>query len=711
MNWRSAPQPAFQKPGIFLRGRRAFLVAIGLSLCWPLPLLRSLAQDPFAPGQDPFAPTLDSFAADPAPTSSPHARKTTALANDRQPVYSRQSRFAVPFHLSLGDPAMPRPVEVILHVSFDQGETWQVAGKVRPSERRFTFQAPGDGDYLFFVETVFPNKTRAEPSKDKAGLHVIVDTQPPKLSLRSDRHSPNSLALAWNAEDRHFAGEKTTLEVEFDGSGIWRTVQMQEDAANLSLDEKEHALRIPIPPATRSVRARLRAMDKAGNPSITHTVSEGLSGSSSQLRGADEPFAGSDRSQSSASRAVPRSQASGKLGMRSVAARNSDGQNWPANAHPRRLPGDASASSRQPTMPEELPLPSPAGDETRGDLPRTEERKTAGEMASGPAPWSLRKQRDRNAPGDGEIEEASRGLEELDLPPTSEGANSFAEAGQTDRDFASPSDPAMPSMEAPRLDVLPQNPSQGRELSGPDADSHLSEDGLEELAPPASHLRNPRSAGNTAGEIPVNIVGALSVNLDFELEALAQEDVERLEIWATQDEGRTWTKIAEDHDGQSPIRTDFPSEGRYGIRLVPITQRGFSGLPPIAGDAPESIVIVDVTPPYLRFKSAELDIGQEAPSLNISWRVDDATLAPDSLRLSYSASTDGPWTEIASGSSPENRYHWSLRSDLPAKLYLRIEATDKAGNTGYDVSTQAIRLDRLRPHATLRGISPAVNER
>ena len=570
-----------------------------------------------------------------------------------RPVFSRQSRFAVPFHLGVGEPGAPKPKEVVLHVSFDKGATWQAAGRAAPNDRRFAFQAPGDGDYLFFIETVFPNKQSEEPSAEKAGLRVVVDTTPPKLALKTERVTPDELAVNWTAEDRSLSQEKFALEVEFDGSGNWRAVQL-DDGSGGPLNLENGDIRLPIPANVRQIRARLKAQDLAGNPSSTHAM---------------------------------------------------------ANADRRK------ESSRA----EELPAP---GRTERMDRALSQGDRGAARMASGPArsqggaPWSLKRRDGQGGPG---VEPES-----LDAPPTPDFSSDVDSTLE---------DTSMPAMEAPSLDA-PTSESNNESYRDRDTASVYQDDSngeMEELAlPEPDSVRHRRSgagyssspsrfsdsqsakpygsSGPTddgkSAESPT-MLASLTANLEFELEAMENQEIERLELWATQDEGRTWKLLAEDRDGESPVRTEFPGEGKYGLRLAPITQTGFSGLPPAPGDTPECSVIVDVTPPHLRFRGAELLLDRANPSLEISWRADDANLDAESLRLSYSASPEGPWTEIAAGAAPDNRYVWELRRDLPARLYLKIEATDQAGNRGSDVSTQPLRLDRLRPRATLKKITPA----
>jgi hypothetical protein len=68
--------------------------------------------------------------------------------------------------------------EVILFASANEGQTWQEAGRIAPTQRAFTFSAPGDGVYWFAVQTL--DKDGRKDPEDvgalRSGLKIRVDT-------------------------------------------------------------------------------------------------------------------------------------------------------------------------------------------------------------------------------------------------------------------------------------------------------------------------------------------------------------------------------------------------------------------------------------------------------------------------------------------------------------------------------------------------------
>src|SRR5688500_4602973 len=65
---------------------------------------------------------------------------------------TRQPAFDIPFQIDEPIPGQ-EPVEVQLHVSDDQGATWNIASKVNPDAGRFSYRASRDGEFWFLVRT------------------------------------------------------------------------------------------------------------------------------------------------------------------------------------------------------------------------------------------------------------------------------------------------------------------------------------------------------------------------------------------------------------------------------------------------------------------------------------------------------------------------------------------------------------------------------
>ena len=75
-----------------------------------------------------------------------------------------------------------------------------------------------------------------------------------------------------------------------------------------------------------------------------------------------------------------------------------------------------------------------------------------------------------------------------------------------------------------------------------------------------------------------------------------------VELWITQDGGRTWIRRGDDEDRVSPIEVDLGGEGTFGLCLVARSASGLGDQPPAPGDPPQTWVEVDSTAPVVQIQ-------------------------------------------------------------------------------------------------------------
>lgn len=100
-----------------------------------------------------------------------------------------------------------------------------------------------------------------------------------------------------------------------------------------------------------------------------------------------------------------------------------------------------------------------------------------------------------------------------------------------------------------------------------------------------------------------------------------------------------------------------------------------------------------------------LGVGPDAGTITIQWMVQDKNLVADSLNLYYASRPDGNWTPIASGVRNEGSYRWLLPSGVGPEIYLRVEASDRAGNIGRGELRDPVALPQ--PKVRVIGIGPS----
>lgn len=176
---------------------------------------------------------------------------------------------------------------------------------------------------------------------------------------------------------------------------------------------------------------------------------------------------------------------------------------------------------------------------------------------------------------------------------------------------------------------------------------------------------------------------------EFETERPASEKM-RVELWSTRDGGVTWQRSAVDDNTTSPIDVTLPAAGLYGFRLetVPALPDALSG--PRSGDAPDSWIGVDDEPPQVELIEAMPAKTGEPGGILIRYTSIDQLLVPHSTRLSYSPNAAGPWATIAESLDTQGEHRWQPSRNVPARVFVRVEATDAAGNVGVAITAEAV---------------------
>lgn len=172
-----------------------------------------------------------------------------------EPFYVNQFSFRIPF--AIEEEEQSRLREVQLHVSTDQGRSWQEVARAGAQDRHFTYRASSDGVHWFIVRTV-DSEGRFYPASlegVRPGLVVIVDTTPPQVSLEAMPPSAHEVGIRWHVRDEYL--DLSTLEIE------WRAGN--SDWQPLSFDRRPQGSKFWAPAGRGPIEVRLRVRDRAGN--------------------------------------------------------------------------------------------------------------------------------------------------------------------------------------------------------------------------------------------------------------------------------------------------------------------------------------------------------------------------------------------------------------------------------------------------------------
>ncbi|EMI18616.1 putative secreted protein [Rhodopirellula maiorica SM1] len=208
------------------------------------------------------------------------------------------------------------------------------------------------------------------------------------------------------------------------------------------------------------------------------------------------------------------------------------------------------------------------------------------------------------------------------------------------------------------------------------------------------------------GRVPTRFSDSNRFSLEYELEAVGIVGVESVELYGSTDGGKSWKFWGQDPDNASPFDIETKEEGVFGFRIVVVSSNGLTSPRPQAGESPDIVVVVDQSKPTVRISGAQYGEGDRTGSLVIRYECDDANLMTRPITLSFSDDVEGPWTTIAAGLRNDGDYVWPADPQLPRQLYLRIDATDNAGNMGSYVLDRPIDTQGLAPRARIRGFLP-----
>jgi hypothetical protein len=194
---------------------------------------------------------------------------------------------------------------------------------------------------------------------------------------------------------------------------------------------------------------------------------------------------------------------------------------------------------------------------------------------------------------------------------------------------------------------------------------------------------------------PVHHVCERSIRLNCKLRDVGPSGLSAVEVWYTQD-GKRWLKAEHSCPPQPPYVMDVKDDGRYGITLIARNGLGVAKAAPVLGEAPQVWVEVDTTKPTVQFGKAAFVGNESARELAVSWTASDKNLGPKPIKLSYAEKAQGPWTTIADVENTGS-HRCQLPPKAPASFFVRVQATDSAGNTTAVVSSEAVVLDLSRP--------------
>lgn len=211
---------------------------------------------------------------------------------------------------------------------------------------------------------------------------------------------------------------------------------------------------------------------------------------------------------------------------------------------------------------------------------------------------------------------------------------------------------------------------------------------------------SPRPAGPA-----VRMINSKRITLNFEVKDVGPSGLAGVDLYYTQD-AKTWKKGDAPPQTKSPYVIEVTDEGLYGFSLVAHNGSGMGKEPPQSGDQPQVWVEVDQTKPVVRLQGIEEAFGGRNQSLVVRWTASDKNLGPKPITLLYAEKNDGPWQTMAANVENNGKYSWAIPSGIPARFFVRVEATDLVGNVAGAQTPTPISLDLSLPTVSILGVEP-----
>ena len=266
--------------------------------------------------------------------------------------------------------------------------------------------------------------------------------------------------------------------------------------------------------------------------------------------------------------------------------------------------------------------------------------------------------------------------------------------------------PRAPSPATDPFSTAPELPPSSSPPTGPESDPF----GVSGTVSPPSTAFDPAANSATAPG-STQLVLSPKFPLNYAVDDAGPGGPAKVELWVTQDGGKSWFQKSDDQDRTSPFLVDLGGEGTFGLKLVSRSASGLGDTPPGAGEAPQMTIEVDSTPPTVQLLPPRVGTGTRLGQMQIIWKASDVHLAPKSATVSWRPEpASSRWQAIAEGREGNGEFIWTVPTNVPPRFHLRVDVVDEAGNRGFAETPEGspVFLDRTRPRTRILGLDPSV---
>lgn len=584
------------------------------------------------------------------PTSRPEYKKTA----------TKLVSFGIPF--SIADPD-DRFIEVQLYLSKNRGQTWQFYARESTAAKEFPFTSSGDGTYWFALRTLDRDRRVHPEGPMLPELEVIVDTKPPQVDFRIQTDPAGRIVCRWNAQDENIDPKSTRLSFRplidvDDRNNVWIPVPYRPIGEAKGGSFADQYAWWPDT-AAYEVLVQFQISDVAGNAAV-------------------------EERQIVVPRTSRRSVAQSMVTQGSPQSSNATPIDNRLTVEAQRPPSEGSGSAAPPQRaPVVWDSNTPSGDRLN-EFSRSNWPTVPDQRPNLTIPENAEQKNDRSLPPVPPV----GGMRTI-APPSS---NHDQQVPPTQQDQQLP-----PTQEHQKL------PPTDQQVPPTGSTSPFQPTGFQPKADPAGYSVL-KTARMQVPDSKIESINQRRFRLNYAFDQLDPNQIEKVVLWMTHDAGYTWSAYGEDGDRTSPFPIELEQPGLYGFRIVFHTKDGRTSVAPKSGDDADYWVRLDVDAPRAAITGAPYGRDDQAGSLIIQWQAEDDLLAARPITIEYAVHPDGPWTTIAAGIDNSGAYAWKVGAEVPPRVYLRLTATDAAGNSTCNQTQQPVDLSGLVPKARILGV-------
>ncbi len=200
------------------------------------------------------------------------------------------------------------------------------------------------------------------------------------------------------------------------------------------------------------------------------------------------------------------------------------------------------------------------------------------------------------------------------------------------------------------------------------------------------------------------VISADTLPISYNAKDSGDAGLKEIELYYTNDEGKTWKFYGNDPDLKSPLEFKAEQDDLYGFITVATDNVGNTEPKPTPGTLPHVSVIIDREFPQVKILAPnDGDIFNVTDKQQIRWSALDTNLGPNPITLKYSIDGGKIWHDIQTKIPNTGEYQWTPPKESTLNCLVKVLAIDKASNMTTEKSNNFI-IDGIAPKTLLSSI-------